>query len=342
MHLVGLLLNEISHGTEHLTLVLDDYHLIHNNAIHHSLGYLLHRQPPQLQIMLLTRADPPLALARLRVQGRLSELRAADLRFTDAESAAFFGCILTAQLSPAALNSLLESIEGWPAGLQLAALSLQGLPELESEAFVSAFDGRERFVLSYLIEEVLGRQPPRIQTFLLHTSVLRTLTPALCTAVTGYADARQILLQLAAENLFIFPLQDLGEWFRYHRLFAGALRSHLEDTQPDLIPELRRRATAWYAAQGIHEGVSGHLLPAMSPLPLDEDTDLPLVEPLTTREWEILALIAQGFSNQQIAEQLVIAIGTVKGHIHHTLSKLGVQNRTQAVARARQLGLFKS
>ncbi len=197
-------------------------------------------------------------------------------------------------------------------------------------------------MLSYLVDEVLDRQPLRIQTFLLHTSVLRTLTPDLCTAVTGYTDARQILLQLAADNLFVFPLQGMGEWFRYHRLFAGALRSQLEYTEPDLIPDLRRRATAWYAAQGIHDGLSGHLLPAPAQFPLNTDSDRPLIDPLTTREWEILVLIAQGFSNQQIAEQLVISVGTVKGHINHTLSKLGARNRTQAVVRARQLGLFKT
>lgn len=262
--LVAMLLNDVSQCVEPVALVFDDYHLIHNEAIHHSLSYMLHRQPPQLQVIFLTRADPPLALARLRVAGRLRELRAADLRFTDTESAAFFNCVLAAHLSPAALDTLASRIEGWAAGLQLAALSLQGLPKAESEAFVSEFDGRERYVLRYLVDEVLDRQPLRIQTFLLHTSVLRTLTPDLCTAVTGFTGARQILLQLAAGNLFVFPLQGMGEWFRYHRLFAGALRSQLEYTEPDLIPDLRRRATAWYAAQGIHDGLSGHLLPSVS------------------------------------------------------------------------------
>lgn len=342
--LISLLINDISHVDGPITLVLDDYHLIHSNAVHYSLGYLLHRQPPQLQVILLTRADPPLALARLRVQGRLSELRAADLRFTTEEMEAFFNCTLATRLQPAALDTLCERIEGWAAGLQLATLSLQGLPKAEARAFVWTFGGDQRFVLSYLVEEVLQRQPARIQTFMLHTSVLRTLTPALCTAVTGYEDARQILLQLAAENLFVFPLEGMREWFRYHRLFAGALRSRLEGTEPELIPELRRRATAWYAAQGVREGVSGHLLPEMVPAPIlrDAGSGDKLLDPLTGREWEILALVAQGFSNQQIAEQLVIATGTVKGHINHILSKLDAQSRTEAVARARQLGLFKS
>jgi LuxR family maltose regulon positive regulatory protein len=340
----GLMINDLSQMKEQITLVLDDYHLIHNNAVHHSLGYLLHRQPLQLQVIMLTRADPPLALARLRVQGRLSELRAADLRFTTEEMEAFLSCSLSIRLQPQAMRALADRIEGWAAGLQLAALSMRGLAEEEASAFVRGFGGEEKFVVSFLVEEVLQRQPARIQTFLLYSSVLRTLNPGLCTAVTGFADARQILLQLAADNLFVFPLEGMDEWFRFHRLFAGALRHHLEKSEPDLIPELRRRATTWFAAQGIREGVAGQLLPEMVEEPrriLEEDGGL-VVEALTPREWEILVLITQGFSNQQIAEQLVISIGTVKGHINHILGKLNAQNRTEAAARARQLGLLKS
>ena len=342
--LIALLINEISREEENVTLVLDDYHLMQTNDIHFSLGFLLQRQPQQLRIIIVARADPPLALARLRVQGRLSELRAADLRFTQDEMEAFIRCSLAYTLPVAAVNILSDRIEGWAAGLQLAVLSMQGQPAAEAAAFVRSFSGVQRHVFNYLIEEVLQRQPPRMQTFLLQTSVLRTLTPALCTAVTGYQDARQILLRLADEHLFILPLDKSGEWYRYHRLFAGAMRGRLEQMEPDLIPELRRRATAWYAEQGFYEEVPGHLLPGTMPqLELvDRQLNQPLVDPLTGREKEILALIARGYSNQQIADQLVISIGTVKGHVNHLLSKLQAQSRTEAVVRAQRLGMLKS
>jgi LuxR family maltose regulon positive regulatory protein len=296
-----------------------------------------------MRVILLTRADPPLALARLRVQGRLLELRAADLRFSSAEVAAFFNCALPYRLPQRAIQTLIERIEGWPAGLRLAALSLQELPEAEAQGFVRMFSGAERYVFHYLLEEVLQLQPPRKQTFLLQTSILRSLHPDLCAAVTGYDDARQILDQMAQDNLFILRLEGVADWFRYHRLFAGALRNRLEQTEPALIPELRRRASAWYQSQGLREGVPERMLPAMMSdryqFELDDDA-LP-IDPLTEREAEILALIDQGLSNQQIADRLVIGTGTVKGHINHLLSKLDAHSRTDALAKARRLGLLQ-
>ncbi len=328
---LALLINELnmaSTAADPITLVLDDYHLIHISAIHQSLSFFLYHLPQSLHVVILTRADPPLALARLRVLGRLAELRAADLQFTPAEMDAFFAHALDFELPTEAVATLGGRIEGWPAGLQLAALSLKGLPAGERELFIQAFSGAQRFILDYLLEEVLQQQPERIQTFLRQTAVLHHLTPALCTAVTGCEDAGQILARLADNNLFIVPLDEAGNWYRYHRLFADALRHYLAQTEPALISELRRRANAWYAEQGLGSDLS-------------EMFD-PLLEPLTERELETLALIARGLSNQEIADQLVISVGTVKGHINHLLSKLGARNRTEAVAHAHRLGLLKT
>lgn len=327
-----------------ITLILDDYHLINASAIHQGLSYLLHYQPSNLSVIILTRADPPLALARLRVAEKLQEVRAADLRFTAAETEAFFAAALDFSLSAAALATLDGHIEGWGAGLQLAALALKGLERSEAEPFIRSFSGAHRYVLNYLLQEVVGRQPAHVADFLLQTAVLPFLTAPLCAAVTGFADAPQILSRLANDDLFILPLDSAGVWYRYHRLFAEALRGHLAQTQPDLIPELLQRAADWHRAQGMSDDMPATLLAA--PLPeryvLNGEPIIALLDPLTERELEVLCLIAEGLSNQQIADRLVIGVGTVKGHINHLLSKLSAQNRTEAVARARRLGLLIS
>lgn len=322
------LINELTAVSADLTLVLDGYHLIHTPAIHQSLSSFLNHQPALLHVILLTRADPPLGLARLMVQGRLHEIRAADLLFTPAETAAFFHCALQFDLPSGDLAALTNRIEGWPAGLQLAALSLQGLPKTARESLIEAFGGAQRHVLHYLLEEVLQRQPAEVQTFLLQTAVLSHLTPPLCTAVTGHPEAGHMLARLADEALFIVPLDDNGQWYRYHHLFAEALRSHLEQTNPAQAAVLRQRVAMWYAAQGL--GCSA------------QAADLLLLEPLTERELEVLMLVAEGLPNKKIAQRLVISVGTVKGHLNHLLSKLNAQNRTEAVAHAQRLGLIKT
>jgi LuxR family transcriptional regulator, maltose regulon positive regulatory protein len=243
------LINDLSSTAQSGVLVLDDYHVIDNTTVHQALAFLVEHLPTQLHLVIASRIEPPLPLARLRARQQLIELRAADLSFTPIEAAAFLNDIMRLDLNPIDIAALEERTEGWIAGLQMAALSLQG--RVDRSGFVRAFTGSHRFVLDYLIEEVLERQPHDVQDFLLHTSILDQLTAALCAAVTGRADSQVVLQQLEQANLFIVPLDDERRWYRYHRLFADLLRSRLLQTQPDLVPVLQQRAGEWYARNGL-------------------------------------------------------------------------------------------
>ncbi len=243
--LLTALVNEISSSAQTGVLVLDDYHVIDAPAVHAALAFLVDHLPAQLHLVVAGRTDPPLPLARLRARDQLIELRAADLAFTPIESAAFLNEIMRLNLTQADVAALAERTEGWIVGLQMAALSLQG--RADRSDFVRAFTGSHRFVLDYLIEEVLERQPIDVQDFLLQTSILDQMTAALCAALTGRADSQAVLQQLEQANLFIVPLDDERRWFRYHHLFADLLRSRLIQTRPELVPSLQRRASEWYA-----------------------------------------------------------------------------------------------
>jgi LuxR family maltose regulon positive regulatory protein len=229
---------------EDFVLVLDDYHVVEAPPIHQALTYLVEHLPSQLHLIIATRADPPLPLARLRARGQLSELRVAELRFGPAESEIFLEEVMGLQLSPEDVATLQVRTEGWVAGLQLAALSLQGRDDASS--LLGAFSGSHRFVLDYLSEEVLSRQPASVQTFLLSTSVLARLSGLLCDAVTGQAESQAMLEALERANLFVVALDEERRWYRYHHLFADLLRSRLHQTMPALVPDLHRRASAWY------------------------------------------------------------------------------------------------
>ncbi|MFN2137957.1 MAG: LuxR C-terminal-related transcriptional regulator [Candidatus Promineifilaceae bacterium] len=231
-----------------LLLVIDDYHWIYNGLIHKSLDYLLRHQPPQLQVVLLTRADPPLSLARLRVEGRLVELRAAELRLTQPEVTSFIAEVMDLQLLPADLQLLLEETEGWAAGLQLAALYLRyGNPDGVLQLRQS-YAGIKQHIFAYLVEEVLRHQTSEMREFLQQTAVLRQFCAPLCTAVTGTAGAADLLQKLVADNYFITALDAGGQWYRYHPLFAELLRAGLDESAQR---ECHRRAARWYEAQGL-------------------------------------------------------------------------------------------
>jgi LuxR family transcriptional regulator, maltose regulon positive regulatory protein len=257
---VATLVNELAGVAEEVVLVLDDYHLIQAPAVHESVGFLLEHLPASLRLVVASRVDPPLPLARLRARGQLVELREHDLRFTEAEAAELLGAAVGAELPEGAVAALTARTEGWAAGLQLAALSLQGRSDIG--AFVEGFSGSHRYVLDYLAEEVLDRQPEPLRTFLLESSVPERLCGPLCDAVTGRADSQQLLEQVERANLFLVPLDDVRGWWRFHRLFADLLQARLRQERPEREPELHRAAAAWFEAHGLAEEAVRHALAA--------------------------------------------------------------------------------
>ena len=242
------LLNEIASRSDDLCLVLDDYHVIESAPVHESLALFLDRMPPQLHVVIASRADPVLPLPRLRARGELTEVRAADLRFSPDEAASFLSEAMGLEVSARDVEALERRTEGWVAGLQLAALSMRGRDDIG--AFVSAFAGNSRFVVDYLVEEVLQRQSSSVRDFLLQTSILARLSGPICEAVTGQTGGRARLEELDRANLFLVPLDDRREWYRYHHLFGDVLQAHLKEEQPNLFPELHHRASDWLAAAG--------------------------------------------------------------------------------------------
>ena len=224
--------------------MLDDLHVIESTQIHEQLGYFLERLPAGAHIVIGTRADPPIPLSRLRARGALVELRASDLRFSADEAATYLGG--DGALADGRDVATLEArTEGWIAALQLAALSLQGRDD--PTAFIAAFAGDDRYIVDYLVEEVLRRQPPRVRDFLLQTSILTRITGSLADAVTGRAGGARTIEALDRANLFVVALDDQRRWYRYHHLFGGVLQADLAAEQPDEVPRLHRRASDWYA-----------------------------------------------------------------------------------------------
>ncbi len=244
------LINDIAEMDQDLVLVLDDYHWIESRSIHEALRFFVDHLPPRLHLVIASRADPPLPLARLRGQAQLLELRTADLRFTPHEATAFLNEVMGLGLSPEELAALDARTEGWIVGLQMAALSLQGQERERIAGAIAALSGSQRYILDYLMAEVLQRQPEAVRTFLLQTAILDRLCGPLCDAVTGQANDQDMLQQLEEANLFIVPLDDERRWYRYHHLFADLLRSHLAHTQPELVPLLHRNASDWYERNG--------------------------------------------------------------------------------------------
>jgi LuxR family maltose regulon positive regulatory protein len=263
--LVTALINDLAArpGDGEVLLVLDDYHLIDARPVHASLGFLLEHLPPGLHLVLASRADPPLPLARLRAGGQLAELRTADLRFSEQEAAALLRESAGADLPAAAVAALTARTEGWVAGLRLAALSLRG--QTDPAGFVAAFSGSHRYVLDYLTEEVLDRQHEEVRTFLLETSLLERLSGGLCDAVTGRADSRAMLERVERAGLFLVPLDEVRGWWRYHHLFAGLLRARLQQQRPGRVVPLHRAAAAWCEDHGLPGDAVRHALAAGDP-----------------------------------------------------------------------------
>ncbi len=254
------LLNDLGATASDIVLVLDDFHVIDASDVQHGMAFLLDHLPPRLQVVIASRADPALPLARLRARGELVEIRAADLRFTPDEAAAYLNEMMGLQLTARDVAALEGRTEGWIAALQLAALSMQGRDDVEG--FIAGFAGDDRYVVDYLVEEVLQRQSDRVQIFLLQTSILGRLSGPLCDAVTGQGGGKAMLEALDRSNLFLVPLDDRRRWYRYHHLFADVLHARLLDEQPDLVPDLHRRASAWYEQHGEPAVAIDHALAA--------------------------------------------------------------------------------
>ncbi len=256
---LAMLVSELtSRDAAEFALVLDDYHVITAESIQRGMTFLLEHLPPYVHLVLATRADPPLPLARLRASGLLTEVRTADLRFGGAEVGAFLQEVMGLDLEASAIATLEHRTEGWIAGLQLAALSLQGRTDVSG--FLAAFNGSHRYVLDYLSEEVLARQPASTQQFLLHTCILERLSGPLCDAVREQAGSQAMLEALERANLFVVPLDDERRWYRYHHLFAQVLHSHLQLVEPTLVPRLHQRASAWYDQHGLPAEAVQHAL----------------------------------------------------------------------------------
>ena len=254
------LLNDLAAVAGDIVLVLDDYHLVDAREVQDGMAFLLGHLPPRLHLVIASRADPALPLARLRARGELTEIRAADLRFTPEEAAAYLNGMMGLGLTAPDVAALEGRTEGWIAALQLAALSMQGRDDVAG--FIAGFAGDDRYVVDYLAEEVLQRQPGPVQAFLLQTSILGRLSGPLCDAVTGQGGGRAMLEALDRGNLFLVPLDDRRRWYRYHHLFADVLQARLLDEQPGQVRDLHRRASGWYERSGEPSVAIGHALAA--------------------------------------------------------------------------------
>ncbi len=268
------LLNELATSESDLVLVLDDYHLVTNAVCHASLGFFVDHLPANVHLMVATRVDPPLALARLRASGELVELRIAELGFTSAEADRLLGEAMGLELTADQTQRLWERTEGWAAGLYLAGLSLRGRPD--PGPFIASFEAGHRHVVDYLGAEVLARQPEPLRSFMVRTSVLQRLSGPLCDAVLETEGSAELLAELEQANLFLIALDDHRDWYRYHHLFAQLLYLELTGRDPDLVPLLHRRAAAWHQANGDVEAAVHHATAA---------GDYQRATDLVTRHW---------------------------------------------------------
>ena len=272
--LLTTLVNEIATCERDAVLILDDYHVIETPAIHTALAFFLDHLPDHMHVIIATRVDPVLPLARLRARGELNELRASDLRFNSDEAWTFLNGTMTLDLADADVAALEKRTEGWVTGLKLAALSMQSQPD--ARAFIDSFSGDNRYIADYLIEEVLQGQPEHMRRFLSATSILDRLSAPLCDAVTGETGSQVLLEYLEKRNLFVIALDDRREWYRYHHLFAEVLQAHAAREDTELVRAAHRRASAWYEQNGAAAEAVQHALRAH---------DLERVAELLERHW---------------------------------------------------------
>lgn len=298
--IITTVINDISSSTTPIVLVLDDYHLVHRLEIHQLLGFLVEHQPAQLHLILLTREDPPLSLARLRANGQMIDIRQDDLRFSLTECAEFLQHVMHLDLSMADICTLERCTEGWVAGLQLAALSISGRDDLDR--FIQEFSGSNQYILDYLIEEVFNRQSGEVQDFLLRTSILDRCTARLCDAVAEQNNSHAMLNLLDQINLFIIPLDKTHTWYRYHHLFADLLRQYLRSTERFSEKQLHQRANQWFAAEGLYPEAIHHAQAAC--------------------DWEAAAHLIEANSELMLRRgELITLLGWMKSLPEHSIAQ---------------------
>ena len=278
--ILRILINEISEVAKGFVLILEDFHHIDDPSIYATFTFFIDFLPTNMHLVITSRSQPPLSLARWRASNDLYELREGDLRFTAEESSAFFNQIKRLNLSPHELTALESRTEGWIAGLQLVALSMQDYDDESKRSFVSAFTGSQRYILDYLVEEVLQQQTGPIKTFLLRTSVLDRLSASLCNTVTGQNDGQAMLEYLEHDHLFIIPLDHERRWYRYHHLFKDVLYHQLTQTEPDAVLSLHRRAAEWFIRAGRMDEAIRHACASH-----EWDQALELIEPAIKPTW---------------------------------------------------------
>lgn len=322
--LLTSLLNDLGAQPADVVLVLDDYHVIESPEVHEAMAFLLDHAPPRLHLLMTSRADPAVPLARLRARAELVEVRESDLRFTHEEAAAYLNDAMGLRLTAAEVSTLEQRTEGWIAALQLAALSLQKRADVAE--FIDGFSGQDRYIVDYLVEEVLQRQPDRIVTFLLQTSILDTFDGPLCDAVTGQGGARATLEALDRANLFLVPLDDRRRRYRYHHLFADVLRARLRDEHAGLVPVLHQRASRWYEQHGERADAIRHALTGA-----DFERAAELVEreaPASRRDRRERALLGwlQALPNEVLRNRPVLSVAYA-GALLSTGAVEGVEQR---------------
>jgi len=263
--LLSVLINRLAQETSPLVLVLDDYHTIHNPRIHATLVQLLARLPAAFHLALTSRSEPPLELPRLRARGQITEIHIDGLGFSKTEAAGFLNQFMHLELSEGQIDQLTQRTEGWAAGLQLAALALQSMDQNKTTDFIQSFGGSHRYIADYLTDEAFKRQLETVQDFLMKTSLLEKLTAPLCQFVTGLDDAQDMLEHLERTNLFLVPLDAERRWYRYHALWAEMLRNRLLHQQAEIVAEIHRRASAWFANNNMLDEAISHALAAGEP-----------------------------------------------------------------------------
>jgi len=368
------LVNDLDEIETPFILVLDDLHKIHEKTVHDLMGALLTHPPQNLHLMLLTRRDPPLLTSMLRARDQVNEISTANLHFTVAETTVFLKNTRGLTVDEKTATTIQEKLEGWPVGMRLMAQSLKHSDDLNH--LLAGLKGGFATIRDYLVTEVLLKQPPQMAKLMTATAILDRFCAPLCDTLleldagsdTGKMNGDEFIARLQKDNLFLMALDTERRWFRYHPLFQQLMQEHLNrHWRPEEIAALHSRANAWFAENGISEDTkkhppvafrggehrtvpeatdgesqSPHPLPSESP-PLSvpsSSSPQPLVEPLTTRELDVLDLLAQRLSNKEIAEKLFISTVTVKGHLQSIYGKLNVKKRREAVEKAKKVGIL--